>query len=129
MTGLLPLAGLPRWRWGDLLGFPIGPFIADIHSFDITETMVGCVRNAAPNCVAIVFVDRAGSKTRRAVESAAGARGLQILWEDRVADAGLADGPDTCGIAPASLIVGQSVSPAPGAPDPASWPAPAAPSG
>lgn len=96
----MDLSNLPRWRGPslDVAPMPSGPFIADVHSFDIAETIAGCIRNAAPNCVAIVLVDRGGPKMRTAAERAAQARGMTILWEDRVRDAGLCDVPDTCGL-------------------------------
>lgn len=64
---------------------PAGPFVADVHSFDIPRTIAGCIRNAAPNCVAIVLVDRGGIEMREAAEEAAALRGMTIIWEDRVA--------------------------------------------
>jgi hypothetical protein len=77
---------------------PDGPWIADIHSFDIDNTIAACIRNCAPGCVAIVLVDRGGPDMRKAAEQAAAERGMAIIWEDRLADAGLLDDPDTCGV-------------------------------
>ena len=64
---------------------PTGPFIADLHSFDVPETIANCIRSAAPNCVGIVLVDRGGRKMREAAELAAKERGMAVIWEDRVA--------------------------------------------
>lgn len=62
---------------------PIGPFVADVHSFDVPATIAACIRNAVPRCAAIVLVDRGGPVMRAEAEKAAGERGMQILWEDR----------------------------------------------
>jgi len=63
---------------------PAGPFICDVHSFDIPRTIRGLILNAAPNCVAVVLVDRGGPAMRAAAEQAASERGIAIIWEDRV---------------------------------------------
>jgi hypothetical protein len=85
---MIDLAGIPRWR-GQLDDNPMpqGPFIADVHSFDIAETIRRCIIHAAPNCVAVVLVDKGGPKMRAAAEQAAIERGIEIIWEDRVAEA------------------------------------------
>lgn len=100
-----PFASLPRWSGPlDPLPMPTGPFIADVHSFDIPPTICSCIRNAAPNCVAIVLVDRGGPEMRTAAIETAAARGMHIIWEDRVATTGQADDPDTCGVPPGRSV-------------------------
>ena len=96
---MIDLSTVPRWHgWLDDQPMPTGPFIANVHTFDVDNTIACCIRNCAPNCVAIVLVDRGGPSMRAAAEQAASKRGMAIIWEDRVVDAGLADNPDTCGI-------------------------------
>jgi hypothetical protein len=80
---------VPRWH-GPLDPNPMptsGPWIADVHSFDIPNTIATCVRSVGVGCVAVVLVDRGGPAMRAAAEQAANERGVKILWEDRVADA------------------------------------------
>ena len=81
--------GVPRWR-GLLDPCPLpptGPWVGDVHSFDVPNTIRMCILNAGPGCVAIVLVDRGGPGMRAAAEQAAIERGIEIIWEDRVADA------------------------------------------
>jgi hypothetical protein len=81
-------ANIPRWRGLlDDRPMPDGPWIGDVHSFDIPNTIRMCILNAGPGCVGIVLVDRGGPEMREAVEQAARERGVVILWEDRVAAA------------------------------------------
>lgn len=84
-----PLDDLPRWRGPlDPNPFPASePWIADVHSFDLPNTIAMCVRNVPAGCVAVVLVDRGGPAMRAAAEQAALERGVKILWEDRVAAA------------------------------------------
>ena len=78
---------VPRWRGPlDPAPMPAGPFIADVHSFDIPQTIRMCILNAAPNCIGVVLVDRGGPAMRAAAEQAAAERGIEIIWEDRVAE-------------------------------------------
>ena len=80
---------LPRYGMGDLMRgrFPDKPFVADVHTFDIDETMAAMVRNCHPMVRGIVMVDRGGRRMREAVEAAALVRDIRILWRDRIADA------------------------------------------
>lgn len=99
-SGAVNLDGVPRWRGAlDDKPMPVGPWIADVHSFDLPPTIAGCIRNAGPGCVAVVLVDRGGSEMREAAERAARERGIAIIWEDRCAAVGMLADPDTCGLA------------------------------
>jgi len=41
---------VPRWNgWLDDTPMPDGPYIADVHTFDIPPTIAACVRNASPS--------------------------------------------------------------------------------
>ena len=86
---MVDLSNIPRWRGllDDRPKPPAGPWIADVHSFDIPNTIRMCILNAGPGCVAVVLVDRGGPKMREAAEQAARERGVVILWEDHVAAA------------------------------------------
>jgi hypothetical protein len=63
---------------------PTGPFVADVRSFDIPNTMCACVRNADHNCVAISFRlpqwPIKPDKTVAAVERVARRKGIRIIW-------------------------------------------------
>ena len=76
---------VPRWRGPvvDTPQTPDGPWIADVHSFDVPETIKRCIMSVGPGCVAIVLVDRGGRKMREVAEQAARKRGIVVLWEDR----------------------------------------------
>lgn len=77
--------GTPRWSGIlDPRPRPHAPFIADIHSFDIVNTIRALVRNVPEDVIGIVLVDRGGPQMRAAAEEEAKARGITILWEDRV---------------------------------------------
>jgi hypothetical protein len=79
------LSSLPRWSGLlDSRPMPTGPFVADLHSFDIPTTVAACIRNAVSNCIGIVLVDRGGPEMRAAAELAAKERGIIIIWEDCV---------------------------------------------
>jgi orotidine-5'-phosphate decarboxylase len=82
------LSNVPRWRGLlDDRPRPTVPFIFDIHTFDVPNTIRNLVRGVHKDVVAIVLVDRGGPEMREAAEQAARERGVVILWEDRVADA------------------------------------------
>ena len=76
--GELLASGVHVWRGFE--PFPGAPYIADVHSFDVPETMVACIRNAAPGLVAITASRFGGAKMIAAMEAAAADRGISILW-------------------------------------------------
>lgn len=59
------------------------PWVADVRTFDIPETIVGMIRNAAPGLVAVTLGTGGGIKMMVAAERAARRRGVRILWLDR----------------------------------------------
>lgn len=56
------------------------PWVADVRSFDIPETVAACIRNCAPGCVAISLSRLGGQAMIDAAEAAAAERGICILW-------------------------------------------------
>lgn len=56
------------------------PWIGDCRSFDIPQTIVGCIRNAAPGMVAITLSRLGGPVMVAAAEKAAAERGACVLW-------------------------------------------------
>lgn len=58
------------------------PWLMDWRSFDIPNTIVEGITNAAPGLVAITLSRRGGPKMIDAAEKAANARGAVILWWD-----------------------------------------------
>jgi orotidine-5'-phosphate decarboxylase len=75
MTGwvrrIKPWAGLPTDG---------KPWVADVRSFDIPETVGACIRNAAAGCVAISLSRLGGREMVEAAEAAAKERGIRVLW-------------------------------------------------
>lgn len=56
------------------------PWVADLRTFDIPETIAACIRNAAPGCVAISLSRLGGWTMVNAAEAAARERGIRVLW-------------------------------------------------
>lgn len=56
------------------------PWLADIRTFDIPETISACIRNAAPGLVAITLSRRGGRQMIDAAEAAAAERGIRVIW-------------------------------------------------
>ena len=73
--------GAVVWR-GFFEPFPGAPYIADCRTFDIPETVAGCIEGAAPGMVAITLSRRGGAEMIRQAEIAARARGASVLWWD-----------------------------------------------
>lgn len=74
-----------RWR-GEFFDGPLAPgtpYVADVHSFDVPETIARCIKNAQAGLVAVLLVDKGGRAMREAAEGAAAARGACVIWEDR----------------------------------------------
>lgn len=71
---------IPRWRPLRGQPFPDGPFVADVRTFDIPETIAACIRNAATNCVAVTLRPYGGARMIASAERTARKRGIRILW-------------------------------------------------
>lgn len=56
------------------------PWVADVRTFDIPETIEACIRNVAPGCVAMSLSRLGGPTMIEVAERAAKARGIRILW-------------------------------------------------
>lgn len=78
-----PVSRTTRWvrrakPWDNI---PTGrPWVADIRTFDIPETIAACIRNAAPGMIAITLSRLGGRAMVAAAEQAAKDRGIRILW-------------------------------------------------
>lgn len=68
------------WRFFD--PEPTGPYIADILTFDIPETIAACIRNAKPGLVAVRLSRRGGARMVEAATVAARDRGVAIEWTE-----------------------------------------------
>ena len=71
---------VPRWRPFRGKPMPTGPFVGDCRSFDVPNTIVAMIRNAAPNCVAITLRPYGGAEMIASAERAARQRGMRVLW-------------------------------------------------
>ena len=63
-----------KLRWWKILEpeLPLGtPYIAMVKTYDITNTICSCIRNAAPGMVSIVLSRLCGAKAMEAIEEAA----------------------------------------------------------
>lgn len=56
------------------------PYIADIRTFDVPETIAACIRNAASGLAAITFSTMGGQEMVRRAEEAASRRGATVIW-------------------------------------------------
>jgi orotidine-5'-phosphate decarboxylase len=56
------------------------PWVADCRSFDIPNTIVGMINNAAPGLVAVTLSPKGGPKMIKMAEHAARKRNIRILW-------------------------------------------------
>ena len=71
---------IPRYRPSRMESLPDGLFIADIRTFDIPETIVGMIRGAPSNCVAVTLRPYGGARMVAMAERAARHKGIRILW-------------------------------------------------
>ena len=69
-----------RIKLGDIIPTDGKPWVADVRTYDIPETIAACIRNAAPGCVAISLSRLGGRKMVEEAEAAAKERGIRILW-------------------------------------------------
>lgn len=76
------------WRcWDDEPPLNGEPYICDIRTMDIQNTIVSAIRNAMPGMVAITLAHRVGamiapSSYINAAQAAAKTRGAEVLWWD-----------------------------------------------
>lgn len=56
------------------------PWVADVRTFDIPETISALIRNAAPGLVAVTLGTGGGIPMMIAAERAARKRDIRILW-------------------------------------------------
>ena len=86
--GLVRYPKVVLWRGGwDEAPMEGEPYVADIRSMDITNTIVGCIRNAPPGMVAITLALRVGpmfasSAYVNTIQEVARTRGVEVLWWD-----------------------------------------------
>ena len=56
------------------------PWVADVRTYDVPETIAACIRNTSSGCVAISLSRLGGHAMVTAAEAAAKERGIRILW-------------------------------------------------
>lgn len=56
------------------------PWVLDVRTFDVPETIEGMIHNAAPGLVAVSLRDGGGRRMREAAIRAADKRGIRIIW-------------------------------------------------
>lgn len=77
------LAAIKRVKLKDVLdghSFDGSPYVDDCRSFDIPQTIVNMINNAAPGLVAVTLSPLGGRKMVKWAEHAARKRGIRILW-------------------------------------------------
>lgn len=65
------------WHIGPL---PNRPWVADIRTCDVPETIARAILNLPAECVAITLRPYGGRKMKSAAEAAALERGVRIIW-------------------------------------------------
>lgn len=56
------------------------PWVLDVRTFDVPETIEGMINNAAPGLAAVSLRDGGGKRMREAAIKAADKRGVRIFW-------------------------------------------------
>jgi orotidine-5'-phosphate decarboxylase len=59
------------------------PWVADVRTFDIPETVAAMIRNAAPGLVAVTLGTGGGIQMMVVAERAARRRNVRVLWLHR----------------------------------------------
>lgn len=59
------------------------PWVADVRTFDIPETIAGMIRNAAPGLVAVTLGTGGGIEMMVAADRAARRRNVRVIWLHR----------------------------------------------
>lgn len=77
------LAAIRRVKLIDILNgyrYDGSPYVADVRSFDIPNTIKGMIENAAPGLVAVTLSPKGGKSMVKWAEHAARKRGIRIIW-------------------------------------------------